>query len=288
MATPPALREQRASIPRPTPTSTATVEVTTETLGGVPCVVCQPAEPVATLVHFHGGGFRLGSAAGSAAFGTRMADVARLRVVLVDYALAPEHPFPAGLHDAIHVYDAIRAESTARPTLVGGDSAGGGLATSLVVAALAAGLPLPRGVALFSPWLDLTVSAGSYDGRAQSDMLFSATSAKEAANLYLQGWDPHDPLASPVLADLHGFPPTILFVGSEEVLLDDALTLADSLSRSGSTVALHSVAGMQHVWPTIWPELPESATALRLLAAFVADLQTGDRLAFRRRLGCST
>ena len=170
------------------------------------------------------------------------------------------------------VYDAVRAEPSSLPVLVGGDSAGGGLATSLVVAALAADLPLPSGVALFSPWLDLTVSADSYDTRAQSDMLFSAASATAAADLYLQGWDPRDPLVSPVLADLHGFPPTLLFVGSEEVLLDDALLLATALSRAGSTVALHSVAGMQHVWPTIWPELPESRTALRLLAAFVADL----------------
>ncbi len=198
-------------------------------------------------------------------------------MVLVDYALAPEHPFPAGLHDAIHVYDAVRAETSSLPVLVGGDSAGGGLATSLVVAALAAGLPLPSGVILFSPWLDLTVSADSYASRARSDLLFSATSATAAAGLYLQGWDPRHPLASPVIADLQGFPPVLLFVGSEEVLLDDALALASALSRAGSTVALHSIAGMQHVWPTIWPELRESETSLRLLAAFVADLceQTG-------------
>lgn len=272
MATPVELRDQRASIPRSTPTSTATVEVTTRSLGGVACVVCEPTAPRATLVHLHGGGFRLGSAAGSAAFGTRVADAAHVRVVLVDYTLAPEHPFPAALRDALHVYDAVRFEPSALPVLVGGDSAGGGLATSLVVAALGAGLPLPAGVALFSPWLDLTVSAGSYGTRAETDMLFSAASATTAAELYLQGWDARDPLASPVLADLRGFPPSLVFVGSEEVLLDDALALVNALARAGSTVGLHSVAGMQHVWPTIWPELPESATALRLLAAFVADL----------------
>ena len=88
------------------------------------------------------------------------------------------------------VYDAVRAEPSALPVLVGGDSAGGGLATSLVAAALAADLPLPGGVALFSPWLDLTVSAGSYDSRAQSDLLFSAARPRGGADLYLQGWDP--------------------------------------------------------------------------------------------------
>ena len=134
-------------------------------------------------------------------------------------------------------------------------------------------MPLPSGVTLFSPWLDLTVTADSYDTQRPRPTCSSRRpSTTAAADLYLQGWDPRDPLASPALADLHGFPPTLLFVGSEEVLLDDALALANALSRAGSTVSLHSVAGMQHVWPTIWPDVPESATALRLLAAFVADL----------------
>jgi epsilon-lactone hydrolase len=260
-------------MPRPTPTSTSTstVEVTTETLGGVPCVVCEPKDPVASLVYLHGGGFRLGSASGSSAFGVRMADAGRVRVVIVDYALAPEHPFPAGLHDAILVYEAVRATSS-RPVLLGGDSAGGGLATSLVTAALSADLPLPCGVALFSPWVDLTVSARSYDSRSHRDLLFSASRATEAAQLYLQSWDPRDPLASPLFADLHGFPPALVFAGSEEVLVDDSLALANALAQASSTVTLHIAAGMQHVWPTTRPELPESLAALRQLSAFVTQV----------------
>jgi epsilon-lactone hydrolase len=267
--TPDELRDLRAAIPQPVPTSTPTVDVTTRTLGGVPCVVCAPAEPVASLVYLHGGGFRLGSASGSAAFGTRMADAANVRVVVVDYALAPEHPFPAGLLDAIAAYDATRA-AWPQPVLVGGDSAGGGLATSLVAAALATDLPRPGGVALFSPWLDLTVSAASYDSRAATDQLFSAPRARDAATLYLQGWDPRDPLASPLFADLHGFPPTLVFVGSEEVLLDDTLAFEHALVEAGTTVKAHVIEGMQHVWPTIYPELPESAAALHEVGAFVA------------------
>jgi acetyl esterase/lipase len=200
-----------------------------------------------------------------------MADAAHVRVVIVDYALAPEHPFPAGLHDALSVYDAVRAASP-RPVLVGGDSAGGGLATTLVTAALTTHLPLPRGVALFSPWVDLTVSAASYRSRAHSDVMFSAVRASEASQLYLQGWDPRDPLASPIFADLHGFPPALVFVGSEEVLLDDSLALARALAGAGSTVTLHVAAGMQHVWPTTQPDLPESEAALRQLGAFVAQI----------------
>jgi len=240
-------------------------------MGGVPCVVCQPMNPVASLVYLHGGGFRLGSASGSTAFGLRLADAARVRVVIVDYALAPEHPFPAALDDALLVFDAVRAAAS-QPVLVGGDSAGGGLATSLVAAALAAHKPLPRGIALFSPWLDLTVSARSYHSRAHTDLLFSAARATEAAELYLQGWDPRDPLASPLFADLHGFPPTLVFVGSEEVLLEDSLTLAHALAQASSTVTLHVAAGMQHVWPTIQPDLPESEAAVRRFGDFVAHI----------------
>ena len=178
---------------------------------------------------------------------------------------------PPDCATALAVYDAVR-EAATLPVLVGGDSAGGGLATSLVAAALASRQPLPGGVVLFSPWLDLTVSATSYDSRAHSDMLFSASRATEAAQLYLQGWDPRDPLASPVLADLYGFPPALVFVGSEEVLLDDALALTRALAEAGSTVALHATAGMQHVWPSIQPELDESKTALRQLGEFVAQV----------------
>ena len=275
LPTPPELRDLRASIPQPVPTSTPTVDVSSDTLGGVPCVVCEPAEPVASLVYLHGGGFRLGSAAGSTAFGTRIADAARVRVIVVDYALAPEHPFPAGLRDAMAVYDAVRS-SWAQPVLVGGDSAGGGLATSLVAAALASEVPPPGGAALFSPWVDLTVTAATYDSRADSDLLFSTARAQEAAHLYLQGWDPRDPRASPLFADLKGFPPTLVFVGSEEVLLDDSLSLERALAQAGATVNVQVVDGMHHVWPTLYPELPESEAALRQLGDFVARIAPSD------------
>jgi monoterpene epsilon-lactone hydrolase len=189
-------------------------------------------------------------------------------VVVVDYALAPEHPFAAGLRDTTAAYEATRA-TWPQPVLVGGDSAGGGLATSLVAAALNADQPRPGGVALFSPGSTSTVSATTYESRASTDLLFSAERASEAAALYLQGWDPRDPLASPLLADLVGFPPTLVFVGSEEVLLDDTLAFERALTETGASVNAHVVDGMQHVWPTIYPELPESAAALRHFGAFV-------------------
>jgi acetyl esterase/lipase len=267
------LVDQRASITaRPVPPA-AGVTVQELDLGGVAGVVCEPEEPSAVLVYFHGGGYRLGTASMSAAFGARLAEAADLRVVIVNYALAPEEPFPAALHDAAGAYEAT-LERWAEPTLVGGDSAGGGLAASLTAAALGAraqgaAIVAPCGLVLLSPWLDLTVEAPSYATRAASDPLFSRQRALEASALYLQGWDPRDPLASPLFAELEGFPPTLVFAATGEVLIDDAVGLAGRLAAAGVTVQAHLVAGMQHVWPTIFPELDESGRAVGEIARFV-------------------
>jgi monoterpene epsilon-lactone hydrolase len=250
------------------------IEVVAMTLGGVSCVVCQPARPIATLVYFHGGGYRLGSARWSTGFGSRLAAAANARLVLVDYGLAPEDPFPAALHDATAVLDASRSHWPF-PIVAGGDSAGGGLATALTVAARQAGVAPPDGLVLLSPWLDLTVSAGSYESRATADLLFSRAQAKEAALLYLQGWDPRDPLVSPIFADLAGFPPVLLFASAAEVLLDDSLTFVERLAHADTRVEVHVVVGAPHVWPTTSPELPESAAALRSIAVFLASLGGG-------------
>jgi epsilon-lactone hydrolase len=271
----PDLVAQRAAIvARPVP-ATAAVTVEPVELGGVTTVVCEPERPTAALVYFHGGGFRLGTAAMSAAFGARLADAAGVRVIAVEYALAPEQPFPAALHDAAAAYEAALARWR-EPVLVGGDSAGGGLAAALTAAVLRAQAPgntiaAPSGLILLSPWLDLTVGAPSYESRAATDPLFSRARAIEAAELYLQGWDPCDPLASPLFAELEGFPSTLLFAAAGEVLVDDAIGLAGRLAAAGVTVHTHLVAGMQHVWPTIAPDHPESGRAVAEIARFVHD-----------------
>jgi monoterpene epsilon-lactone hydrolase len=240
-------------------------------LAGVPCVICEPARPIATLVYLHGGGYRLGSAQWSAGFGSTLAQVAGTRVVLVDYRLAPENPFPAALHDAAAALDDSRSRWSA-PIVVGGDSAGGGLAAALVVAALRAGIATPAGLVLLSPWLDLTVSAASFESRSTSDLLFSRGQAAEAAQLYLQGWDPRDPLVSPVFAEVEGFPPVVLFISTGEVLLDDSITLTDHLARSAGPVQANFVADVPHAWPAVSPGLPSTAAALQSIATFVASI----------------
>ena len=237
--------------------------------GGAPCVVCQTGLARATLLWFHGGGYRMGSATHSVPFGLRLAEATASRVVLVDYRLAPEHPFPAALHDAAAAYDALTG-AWPEPLLVGGESAGGGLAAALVVAAGRAGRPSPAGAVLLSPWVDLTVTAPTYRSREVSDALFSAASAAEAAGWYLQGWPPDDPLASAAFADLQGFPPTALFASTDEVLLDDTRRLAHGLAEVGTEVVVHLVPGVPHVWPTLWPDDQRSVDALEEIARFVA------------------
>ena len=269
MATPDQLAAMRSAMIAPLPNSD-TVTVVEVPIGGVTCVTCTPVEPVATLVYLHGGGFRLGSARRSAEFGVRVAAAAGARVVVVEYALAPEAPFPAALAEIAAVYDDVDQRFDGA-LLVGGDSAGGGLAASLVLAGLLAHRPPADGVLLLSPWIDLTVTAATYESRSGSDTLFSRASATAASELYLQGWDPTDPLVSPVFGELGGFPPTLVFAGGDEVLLDDALGFAAALARAGATVETHVVAGMQHVWPTLFPDLPETGAAIGTIARFVAE-----------------
>jgi len=253
------------------------ISVEERPLGGVPCVVCRPDHPRAALIHLHGGGYRLGTARASAAFGARLASATGATVALADYRLAPEHPFPAALLDALAVYQALAAEVGSTP-VVAGDSAGGGLAVAVALACRRSAVPMPSGLVLFSPWADLTVSAPTFAANAATDQLFSATSAGEAAAAYLQGHDPADPLVSPVFADadeLADLAPTLVFAGGEEVLLDDALALVGALARAKVSVEAHLVAGMQHVWPTLFPDLPESAAALQAVARFVGRLDAG-------------
>jgi len=246
------------------------VTCTDVTRGGVAAIECDPGGTSSTVLYLHGGGYRLGAASMWVTFGGRFAREASARVDVLEYRLAPEHPFPAALHDATAAYDELVAEG--RPVVVAGDSAGGGLAAALTVACLRSGAPVPAGVIMISPWVDLTANAGTYESRAATDTMFSLDAAREGAGLYLQGVDANDPLASPVFADLAGFPPALLFAGGDEVLLADGIELASRLALAGTTVEAHLVAGMQHVWPTMQAELPESERALAAMARFVDDV----------------
>jgi acetyl esterase/lipase len=248
----------------------AAVTVEEATVGGVPCVICNPPDPSGSAVYFHGGGYRLGSAANSAAFASRLASATARTVIVVDYQLAPEHPFPAGLTDAAAVYEHVLAES--EPPFLIGDSAGGGLAAALTVVAAQSGFPAPAALILMSPWLDLSCRAGTFVSRAETDQLFSLASAQEAAAMYLQGHDPADPLVSPLLADLGGWPPALLMASTEEVLLQDSIAFAGVLVLAGNDLTCWFRRGVPHAWPAVFPDLPETTMALAAVETFVEGL----------------
>lgn len=245
------------------------------TIAGIRSLCFVPADKSrGTLLHIHGGAFRIGSPETVAPFAAALAARCAVSVICPAYRLAPEHPFPAGLNDAWAVLRALPRQGD-QPTLLSGDSAGGAIAAGLAALAAGAGVPI-AGLALLSPWLDLTVGNASYEQNAARDPLFSATAAHEAAGLYLQGIDPHDPLASPMFGAVEGLPPTYLAVGAGEVLRDDSLSFCDKLRAAGIPVTLDTVEGMDHVAVTRDLTLPGAAQTFAALAAFVEERLASD------------
>ena len=178
------------------------------------------------------------------------------------YSIAPEQPFPCALLDGQAVLEALPEK---QPLLLGGDSAGGNLATVLA-RRFASRI---QGVLLLSPWLDLRVGAASYARNGECDPIFSKTAAQDAAALYLQGHSALDMDASPLSANLENMPPCCVAVGSKEVLLDDSLLFAERLATSRRSVTLQVLADMNHVEPTTTPSSPHVEDVLALMTSFV-------------------
>ncbi|GAA4558580.1 alpha/beta hydrolase fold domain-containing protein [Pseudonocardia xishanensis] len=235
-------------------------------IGGVPCrVVGSPGRGVVVL-YLHGGGYRLGTAAAYTGHAAALSRAGGCEVVVVDYRLAPEHPFPAALRDALAVLDALRATDPRRPVVAAGDSAGGGLAVAVAAAAAPPGAP--DALALLSPWLDLSCTAETFATAA--DTLFDRAAASSAAAAYLQGHDARDPLVSPLFVHAARLPPVLVQVGTEDTLLADATAAVSTWARAGVGVTLEVVAGCGHVWPVVDPHRPESTAAMSSAGRFVA------------------
>lgn len=237
-----------------------------EVIGGVDCLVVSVLEPTSTLLHFHGGGFRLGWARTWLNYASDIAIQANCRVVVPTYRLAPEFPYPAALRDALDVYDKLHTSGT---VTVGGDSAGGALAVSLAMMARSHSMTRPAGLVLMSPWLDLSVTAKSYTDNSEKDAMFSANAAREAAAAYLGVASAYDPIASPFHGDVVGLPPTIIFVSGSEVLLDDSINFAQSLSDHGVAVELFVAENMPHIWPIILLNQDQTKDARKNISGFI-------------------
>jgi len=194
---------------------------------------------------------------------------------VAEYRLAPEHPFPAAVEDAIAAYRGLAAEGFASIALAG-DSAGGGLALAalaLMVAESRQGTtPSPRGAAVMSPWTDLALTGKSHITRADADPLLTRDSLASTARMYLDAHDPLDPKASPLYADMSDFPPVRLHVGEDEILLDDSLRYAECLTEAGVEAEVHVWEGMTHVFPSSVGALAAAESALNDLGAFLHQI----------------
>jgi acetyl esterase/lipase len=229
------------------------------------------AQAQGMILYFHGGAYAVGSPFTHREITGLLARYAGLRLLSVDYRLAPENPFPAALEDARAAYAWLleQGHDPARIVLAG-DSAGGGLCMSLLLSLRADGLPLPAAAALISPWADLAGTGESVRTRVGIDPLFSPPDLPLAAAHYLNGHNPLDPLISPVYADLRGLPPVLIQVGDREILLSDSTRLYHSLRRSGGEAELSIFPGLWHVFQSAGERMPESKLALQEMGRFLA------------------
>lgn len=224
-----------------------------------------------TLLYFHGGGYVVGSTVSHRHIVSRIALAAKARVLSVDYALAPENPFPAAVKDGVKAYRWLLDQGQKPEQIaLAGDSAGGGLAAATLLAAREEGLPLPAGAALISPWSDLTCATGSYETRAEADPMILPEGIRELANIYLTGADPRDPLASPNFGNLAGLPPLLIQVGDDEVLLDDSRNLAARAREAGVDVDLEVAPDMFHVWHAFYQMFTPGEEAIERMGSWLA------------------
>lgn len=222
-------------------------------VAGVPVIIAIPPENGGDVVIYgHGGGFCVGSADGRRKLGGHLARHLRALVVIMDYRLAPEHPFPVAIEDSVAVYRALRAEQTGEGRiLVAGDSAGGNLAIATTLKLRDLGDPLPAGIIAFSPWLDMEHTGDSIETNRTTDALVNRAMLEGLAATYLADASPTDPLANPLKADLAGFPPVYVNAGSSEALLSDTTRFAEAARQAGVDVTISIVEGMQHVFPCL-------------------------------------
>lgn len=271
------LQEQRrllvgmlTSIPLPDDVRTTPGE-----LGGVP-VITVDIDRVGgggtgggVVLYLHGGAYAMGTAQASLGLASDVARRARARAVTVDYRLAPEHPYPAALDDAVAAYQGLLETTDPAQVALVGESAGGGLVLATLVALRDRGLPLPSSAAVFSPWADLTLSGATVTTRADLDVAVTAAGLRVRGAEYIGSHDPTSPTISPVFADLTGLPPLLIQAGSHEVLLDDALRVAAHAATADVAVDLQVTPGVPHVFQGFAAILTEGDTALTAAGAFL-------------------
>jgi monoterpene epsilon-lactone hydrolase len=266
------LRDLTSAQPLP-----ADVHVTASALGGVPTaeITIDGVDPRHVVLYFHGGVYVLGDAVSAANLASQVGRRTSAKVISVDYRLAPEHPYPAAIDDALAAYNALLQNGTAPSDIVfAGESAGGGLAVATLVNARDHGLPLPAAAFAMSPYADLTLAGPTMETKSEVDLLMSRTNLQSRVPDYTAGRDASIGLISPIFADLSGLPPLVIQAGTHEVLLDDAVRLARQAAIADVQVTLDITPGVPHVFQTFYPLLDEAVAALdragQLLSAHLA------------------
>ncbi|WP_269858181.1 alpha/beta hydrolase [Streptomyces sp. RPT161] len=251
------------------------IRTAASTLGNRPALLVEPVERprTGTILYFHGGAYVFGSPETALSLTGNLVAKTGFRAFSLDYRLAPEHPFPAAIEDALSAYRALLDSGEDPATIAfAGDSAGGGITVTTCLAARDAGLPLPAAIVAFSPGLDATRTGESMDTRAGFDPFFTRESLEHTGAMYLAGQDPRQQLLSPaLLADLTGFPPMLLQAGTNEVLLDDSTRMAARARAAGVDVILDVTADVPHVFQAFAGVLDEADQALDRAALFIAQ-----------------
>jgi epsilon-lactone hydrolase len=269
------LRELISAQPLP-----AEVTVTAAELGGVPTaeITVDGVEPRHVVLYFHAGVYVLGDAFQTAGLASQVGRRIRAKVISVDYRLAPEHPYPAAVDDALAAYKALLDNGTAPSDIVlAGESAGGGLAVATMVNARDRGLPLPAAAFVMSPYADLTLAGATMETKREADPLLSPEALRARVPDYTAGQDAALGLISPIFADLSGLPPLVIQAGTHEVLLDDAIRLARQAATADVEVTLDITPQVPHVFQAYYPILDEASAALdragQLLSAHLASAE---------------
>ena len=265
------MRAMERLVPRP-PARSETVLVDTGRLT-LHRVATEKSAPERNVLYLHGGGYISGGPAHYRHFSWRIADALNARIWMLEYRLAPEYPFPAALQDAAEAYHwlAEQARDGPRPFVMG-DSAGGGLALGLLLKLRDENAPLPAGAVALSPWTDLALTGPSLTGNAAADPMLNADDLPQVARSYLAGEDPRTPYASPLYGDTEGLPPVLIQVGSDEILRDDAVRMAEKLRAHNPQSRLEVWLRMPHAWQLFVPVLPEARQAIARIGQFASEL----------------
>ena len=271
------LRELLSAQPLP-----ADVTVTAAALGDVPTaeITVDGIEPRHVVLYFHGGVYVMGDAFLAAELASQIGRRTQAKVISVDYRLAPEHPYPAAVDDALAAYEALLQSGVAPADIAfAGESAGGGLVIATLVNARDHGLPLPAAAFVMSPYVDLTLAGTTMESRREVDPLLSPEALQARIPDYTSGQDAALGLISPVFADLAGLPPLIIQAGTHEVLLDDALRLAREAATADVEVTLGITPGVPHVFQAYHAILDEATAALDRAGQILSAHLTGERQA---------